>query len=120
MKFIQLHSIEDNSSFYLNMQNVEKMEWIDTNDGYTAIKMMNEVMYYCKETTIEILQKIDEAEFVVKTNDSGMGVGFENLITRCKDCKNLQLEYKGKYIATCGNVGLGIVCPKIMEAEQSK
>lgn len=62
MKFIQLHSIVDNSPFYLNMQNVETMEWIDTSDGYTAIKMMNEAVYYCKETTVEILQKIAEAE----------------------------------------------------------
>lgn len=63
MKFIQLHSIVDNSLFYLNMQNVETIEWIDTSDGYTAIKMMNETVYYCKETTIEILQKIAEAEW---------------------------------------------------------
>ena len=53
------------------MQNVEKMEWIskdsastaiNTSHGYTAIKMMNDVVYFCEETTIEILLKIDDAE----------------------------------------------------------
>lgn len=77
MKFVQLHSTVGNSPFYINMENVEKMEWtspttqttqnastvIETNyEGYTKIRMMNKEVYYCKETTIEILLKIAEAD----------------------------------------------------------
>lgn len=83
MKFIQLHAMEDNSPFYLNMQNAEKMEWVSKkHDGYTTIKMMNKVVYSCKETSIEILQKIAEAE------PHGQTVGDVVRVIRCKDCKH--------------------------------
>lgn len=75
MKFIELHSTVDNSPFYINMENIEKMEWVpsirtiqtastatETINGYTEIVMINKDAYYCKETTIEILLKIAEAD----------------------------------------------------------
>lgn len=75
MKFVKLHSTVDNSPFYINMENVEKMEWtfkpqlqqtayssaVEMNK-YTKIKMRNDVVYYCVETPEEIIQKIAETE----------------------------------------------------------
>lgn len=75
MRFIELHSIDNTRPFYLNIDNIERMEWvfktqtkqtaytaIETSYGHTVIQMMSEVISYCKESPEEILQKIAEAE----------------------------------------------------------